>query len=108
MEQLYPDNPLKRIPPDHEMFTSKIGYDLKSVKRRESDVDRANAAMAVTVRTVEPFLEGIEIDGRFVVIYSKYDISCALERQASVACAGYIHEDAVRLGVNIIIYALLQ
>jgi hypothetical protein len=42
------------------------------------------------------------------VIYSKYDISCALERQASVACTGYIHEDAVRLGVNIVLYALDQ
>jgi len=108
MEQLYPENPLKRIPPDHEMFTSKIGHDLKSVKRREPDVDRANAAMAVTVRTVEPFLEGIEINGRWVVVYSKYDISCALERQASVACTGYVHEDAVKIGVNVILYFLNQ
>ena len=108
MEQLYPDNPLKRIPPDHEMFTSKIGHDLKTVKRREPDVDRANAAMAVSVRTVEPFLEGIEINGRWVVVYSKYDISCALERQASVACTGYVHEDAVKIGVNVILYFLNQ
>ncbi len=109
MEQLFPDNPLKRIPPEHEIFLSKNGgYELHSVKRREPDGGAANASLAVSVRSVEPFLEGIEIDGRFVVIYSKYDISCALERQASVACAGYIHQDAVRLGVNIILYALLQ
>lgn len=109
MEQLFPDNSLKRIPATHEIFSSKIGgHDLKTVKRREPDGGNPNAAMAVAVRNVEPFLEGIEIDGRFVVIYSKYDISCALERQASVACTGYIHEDAVRLAVNIILYALLQ
>jgi len=65
-------------------------------------------AWRTSIRSVEPFLEGIEIDGRFVVIYSKYDISCALERQASVACAGYMHEDAVRLAVNIILYAMIQ
>jgi hypothetical protein len=108
MEQLFPDNPLKRIPPDHEMFSGKLGYDLKTVKRREPDVDNPNAAMAVSVRNVEPFLEGIEVDGRFVVVYSKYDISCALERQASVACTGYVHEDAVRIGVNVILYFMNQ
>ena len=108
MEQLFPENPLKRIPPDHEMFSGKLGYDLKTVKRREPDVDNPNAAMAVSVRTVEPFLEGIEVDGRFIVVYSKYDISCALERQASVACTGYVHEDAVRIGVNVILYFMNQ
>ena len=67
-----------------------------------------NAAMAVAVRTGEPFLEGIEVNGRYVVIYSKYDISCSLERQASVACTGYLHEDAVKIGINVIRYFLLQ
>jgi Domain of unknown function (DUF4159)/Prenyltransferase and squalene oxidase repeat len=108
VEQLYPEEKLKRIPADHELFSSKIGHDLRLVKRREPDVDNGESSLQVSVRSVEPFFEGIEIDGRFVVIYSKYDLSCALERQASVACTGYIHEDAVRLGVNIILYALLQ
>lgn len=109
VEQLYPDNSMKRIPPDHEMFTSKIGgFDLKTVKRREPDVDNPNAAFAVSIRNVEPFLEGVEVNGRYVVIYSKYDISCALERQSSVACTGYVHEDAVKIGVNVILYFLNQ
>ena len=56
----------------------------------------------------EPFLEGIEIDGRYVVVYSKFDISCALERQASLACAGYVPEDATKLAVNIVMYSLQQ
>ena len=42
------------------------------------------------------------------MIYSKYDLSCALERQASVACAGYDYHDAVRIAVNVVRYALLQ
>jgi Domain of unknown function (DUF4159) len=111
MEQLFPDSEkkLKRIPPDHELFTSKgNGFDLKTVKRREPNVDTGDSALEVSVRSVEPFLEGIEIDGKFVVIYSKYDISCALERQASVACTGYLHEDAVRLAINIVLYSQLQ
>ena len=105
MKVLFPENELKRIPVDHEIF--KIGYELKLVKRREPDVD-SKSAVQVNVKTVEPFLEGIEVNGRYVVVYSKYDISCALERQSSVACTGYIHEDAVRLGVNIVLYFLNQ
>jgi hypothetical protein len=108
IRQLFPDNPLKRIPPAHEIFSAKIGYDLKMVKRRERDVDAANASLLISVQEAEPFLEGVEINGRFVVIYSKFDISCALERQASVACIGYLHDDAVKIGVNVILYALLQ
>jgi hypothetical protein len=78
------------------------------VKRRNPDSGNKDATLDGNLYEGEPFLEGIEIDGRFAVIYSKYDISCALERQASVACAGYTHEDAVRIAVNIIRYAMLQ
>ena len=53
-------------------------------------------------------MEGIDIKGRFVVIYSKYDISCALEGDASAACTGYVPEDALKIGVNVVLYALLQ
>ena len=53
-------------------------------------------------------LEGIEIDGRYVVIYSKYDISCALEHQASLSCDGYVEADAAKLAMNIVLYAMQQ
>ena len=81
---------------------------LQSDIRREPEVNNPDATLNITVRTVEPFLEGIEINGRWVVVYSKYNISCALERQASVACTGYVHEDAVKIGVNVILYFLNQ
>ncbi len=105
---LYPEKTLERIPPDHEIFTTRIGHDIRKVKRRAAEVDSPNRAIETSVREVEPFLEGIEVDGRYTLIYSKYDISCALQRQASVACAGYVEGDAVKIGVNILRYALLQ
>lgn len=106
--ETFPDRKLQRIPPEHELFSAKIGHDLRKVQRRELEVNNSTDLIRVAVRQVEPYLEGIEIDGRYVVIYSKYDISCALERQASVACPGYLHEDAVRLAVNVVLYAMLQ
>ncbi|MDA1161529.1 MAG: DUF4159 domain-containing protein [Planctomycetota bacterium] len=107
MKQLYPDRKLQRIPVDHELFTDENMHDLRQVERRVT-VEAGNATIEGGVVRGEPFLEGIEIDGRYVVIYSKYDISCALERQASIACAGYVTDDAVRIAVNILLYSMLR
>ena len=105
---LYPDKPLTRIPLTHELYSTKIGHDLRSVRRRGADQTAGRGVIASAVITGEPILEGIEIDGRYVLIYSKYDISCALERQSAIACEGYVSEDATKLAVNIIQYFMLQ
>jgi hypothetical protein len=107
MRDLYPDRKLERIPHDHDLFTSEDLHDLRKVERRVA-VQGENATIEGGVVRGEPFLEGIKIDGRYVVIYSKHDISCALERQASIACAGYVTDDAVRISVNILLYSMLR
>ncbi|MCH9014196.1 MAG: DUF4159 domain-containing protein [Gemmatimonadetes bacterium] len=106
--EVFPGKEFQRIPVDHEMFTEKMLFKITRVKRRIPTAGGANVALDSVVRTGPPFLEGIEIDGRYAVIYSKYDISCALERQSSVACAGYLPDDAEKIAINIILYALLQ
>ena len=108
VRQLFPDKKLERIPITHELFSQGIGFDIRRVKRRIPESGNPNDPLDSTFKEGEPLLEGIEINGRYCVIYSKYDLSCALERQASVACAGYDHHDAVRIAVNVIRYALLQ
>ncbi len=60
------------------------------------------------VRRVAPELEGIKIDDRYGVIFSKYDLKLALEKQDSVQCQGYVRDDAARIGLNVILYALQQ
>ena len=105
--KLFPEGQLKRIDPDHEMFTTEIGHDLSRVRRRMPSASTSDT-LDGNIITDKAFLEGIEVNGRFVVIYSKHDISCALERQASVACAGYLPEDAVRIAVNVVLYSMLQ
>jgi hypothetical protein len=108
VQQLFPDQKLERIPITHELFSQGIGFDIRKVKRRIPQSGNLTDPLDPTLREGEPYLEGIQIKGRYCVIYSKYDLSCALERQASVACAGYDHHDAVRIAVNVIRYALLQ
>ncbi len=109
ISQLYPDAKLERVPVDHELFRLDLGYDIRKVKRRVLPAGGAGGkALATEVREGEPFLEGLRVDGRYVVIYSRYDLSCALQRQSSVACAGYITRDAFRIGVNVILFAMIQ
>ena len=108
IKQMYPDHELKRIPVKHELFSTRVGHDLRQVRRRVNRGIGAKANLDSEVEVGEPFLEGIEIDGRYVVIYSKYDISCALERQSTAACEGYVQEDAFRIAHNIVMYAMLQ
>lgn len=108
MQEMFPTKQLKRIPIDHPLFSEQTGYDVRRVRRRQMEVNDVNQPLKAETLVVEPLLEGIEIDGHLAVIYSKYDISCALEQQASVACAGYVPQDAVNLALNIVRYALLQ
>ena len=108
IKQVYPDKKLERIPVTHELFSEKIGQDIKLLKRRTTEGGENTVGGNFTTRTTEPILEGIEVDGRYSVIYSRYDISCALERQTSGNCEGYLTEDAVKLGTNIVLYAMLQ
>jgi hypothetical protein len=53
---------------------------------------------------MEPFLEGIKVDGRWVVIYSKYDLGCALEHNTSSDCVGYDHDSALRIATAAVRY----
>ena len=40
-----------------------------------------------------PQLEGVKINGHWAIIYSKYDIGCALERHSGLDCKGYYLRD---------------
>jgi hypothetical protein len=104
VNSLYRDKKLQKVAADHELFTEKFGRDIRRLKRRVSE----GGDSGFVVREAEPFIEALEIDGRLAVIYSKYDISCALERQSAGNCEGYLPEDAVKLATNIIQYALLE
>lgn len=101
------DQDLQKIPVEHEMFHSTQGFDVRKVRRRIPEAGQTTALRSQETEG-EPLFEGIELNGRFVVVYSRYDISCALERQQTAACAGYLNEDAVKLAVNVILYSLYQ
>jgi hypothetical protein len=108
MKAIFPDRPLEPIAPTHRMFTAELGgYDLGRVTIRDPERQVAEGGpLRAKLEQTAPRLEGINVADRYVVIFSPLDISCALEYHASLECKGYIKEDAAKIGVNVILYAL--
>ena len=72
----------------------------------------SSATALLTVRggttgeSLQRELEAWKIDGRWVVIYSKYDLGCALEGHKSADCLGHDRESATRLASAVVLYSL--
>lgn len=101
-----PDQPLEPIPVDDPLFSAADsgGYDLREVTLREPA--GGDGPLAARKRKVPPKLEGIRLGDRWAVIFSPYDISCALEKQNSMECTGYDRDDAEKIALNVLLYSL--
>ena len=100
---------LVEIPASHPMFTDEYrGYDVTTVSLRDPKFRAEGDPLKAKTYRVAPKLEGLEVDGRLAVVFSPYDMSCALENSPSLECKGYDRRDAARIGVNILLYALQQ
>jgi hypothetical protein len=107
MERMWRDKKLKLepIPLNDELFSAELnGQKIDDVKCRRPALDGGRGRPQL--QTVKPELEGIKYRGRWVVIYSKYDLGCALERSPSPDCLGHDYDSAVRLGRAAVLYAL--
>ncbi len=98
---LYPKHKLQEVPPNDDLF----GKDLNGVALDERNIKYRSKARE-PMRSGLPFLEGIKIDNRWVVLYSKYDIGCALERHKSSDCVGYDTDSAERIAGAAVLYLL--
>jgi hypothetical protein len=109
LKSIYPELQLARIPPSHPMFTDEFkGFNLSSVMLRDPQIRAEGDPLTAKLVAVKPLLEGLEVEGRLAVVLSPYDISCALEKGASLECKGYTPADAARIGANVLLYALQQ
>jgi hypothetical protein len=95
--ELFPNNPLVPIPRDDELLSTRVYFDLKDVQYTKA----AGGARDY------PQLEGVKVNGHWAIIYSKYDLGCALERHSALDCKGYTYESALRIAANIVIYSTL-
>ena len=106
MLALMPEHKLEPIPTDDPLFTAAEygGFDIRQVTLREPA--GSDGPLKAGKRQITPKLEGVRIGDRWAVIFSPYDLSCALEKQNSLECTGYSREDAEKIALNVILYSL--
>lgn len=106
MKKLFPDNPAEPIPTEDPLLREEYGgFHLDTLELRVPE--RApGRKMVAPKRSVTPELYGIRVEGRLAVVFSPNDVSCSLESAGSLECRGYTRESAMRLSVNILLYAL--
>jgi hypothetical protein len=95
--ELLPNSPLVPIPREDELYTKRVGADLSDVQYTKGAGGGRDF----------PQLEGVKINDHWAIIYSKYDIGCALERHTGIECKGYTYESAIKIAGNVVIYSTL-
>jgi Domain of unknown function (DUF4159) len=97
IRRVLPDSRLKMLPADHPVYHTL--YDIKQVSYSplvERDLGRLT----------KPTLEGISIDGKLAVLYSRFDLGDGWEMFPHPFSRGYSSKDALKIGVNALVYAL--
>jgi RNA polymerase sigma factor (sigma-70 family) len=95
--KLVPGHRLVPIPTTDELFSAKFGFDL-------SDAEYTQAAGG---GRGFPQLEGVRLNNYWAIVYSKYDLGCALEGRADATCKGYTQASAKRIAANVVIHSTL-
>ncbi|MFZ5831322.1 MAG: DUF4159 domain-containing protein [Planctomycetota bacterium] len=95
--KVFPENKLERLPLEHPLYHSH--YDI--------------GAVDYTPRVREDFgpfdtpeLEGITVDGKLAVVYSKFDLGNGWEQFPHAYAYGLRDEPALQIGTNVIVYAM--
>jgi len=95
--ELFPGAQFEQVPPGHPLW--KLGRPLDKVRysaavtRREPDLKR-------------PILEFVEVDGRIVLIYSKFDLSSAIAGHPCFNCPAVLEPSASELILKVVLYSL--
>lgn len=113
VDDLFADEPgvgkpkLEPIPMNDLLYSAELnGKLIDKVKlRREPQAGQPTEA---EYKLGSPRLEGVKVNGRWVIIYSRHDLGCALEKNKSTDCIGYDYESAVQLARAALYYALTR
>lgn len=96
---------LEPIPANDDLYSAELnGEEIRTIRRRSLAPD--GKRVDPEFRPARPALEGIKYRGRWIVIYSKFDLGCALEKQTSSDCLGHDNASAIRLARAAVLYAL--
>ncbi len=98
LKAILPDYPLTPIPREHTL------YSLPNACTQLSVTPALSSHMKSP--TVFPTLYGVEVNGHFAVVYSAFGMAGGWEMSQSPYAHGYDQSGALRLGQNILLYAV--
>ncbi len=90
VQLMFPDNRIEQLPMTHPVFNAYHSID----KVQGGD------------KLLDPFIEGMELNGRTAVIYTRNDLGCAWEGHPCSPGGEAQREHAFKMGMNIVFYAL--
>lgn len=90
LRRAFPDKSLERLPMGHPLF--RCFYDVDKILGGDKFID--------------PFMEGLELDGRLAVLHTVNDLGCAWEGHPCRPHGEEQRDHAFHLGINMIVYAL--
>jgi len=87
---MFPEGEIKQLPMNHPVFSSywRIDKVLGGDKR------------------LDPYLEGMDVNGRTAVVYTRNDLGCAWEGHPCKPGGDSQREHAFMMGINLVYYAL--
>jgi hypothetical protein len=96
----------RQLFPDHELLPLPVGHPLLSMGEPLTEVEYSPGALATSPGLRRPVLEHVEVEGRTVLVYSKYDLSSAIDGHPCYQCPSILEPSAGRLALKVILYGL--
>ena len=97
LKRALPEADLKELSREHPIFATVYKIDA---------VDYTPQAKATFKDLATPYLEGVALGGEVRVVYSRFDLGCGWEGESHPWARGVESKDALRVGVNVIMFAL--
>jgi hypothetical protein len=98
IKKVFPNAQLIKLPPTHPLFTG--GWN--TIER----IAYTPSALRDDPTLEFPEFYGLFHDGRLAVIYSPFDLMSGVNRESNAYAKGVASDDALRLCINVITYAL--
>jgi len=96
LARLLPESRLAPLPADHPLFTAALAV---------GEVRFTPAVVAAKPDLKQPVFEGLMVGGDLRVIYSPYDLESGWTGCEHPLCRGYERDSAMKLGLNVVVYA---
>lgn len=99
VRQMFPDLPFDRLSADHPVIRGSPGVEIDQVQYFA-------AVQELQPDLQQPWLEAITVEGRTVLVYSRFGLGSGISDSTCYGCLGVVSADALKIAGNIVLYGL--